>query len=285
MFWHRARSFWVERVGHRTAEVVFLSYPKAGSTWLRYLLGKYVQRLRGDDLSTPPPLFDEYVWWGGCRRHHPGFPTLRFTHGGLAWEEEGQTADDLSPELLVHPFRGKRVVHLVRSVPDILCSLHAHKKHQEKVFDGSVEAFIDDSVFGLEKAIRFFQIWDAHRGEAADYRIVRYEDLRAETLPALRGLLGFLGAPADEAAMAAAIEDASFDRMRRLEVEEKKNPRIRWSSGLTMFAEVRGEKTADSFHVRRGKVGGYRDSMSPDAVARLERRLREALPPSYGYAY
>ena len=41
--------------------------------------------------------------------------------------------------------------------------------------------------------------------------------------------------------------------------------------------------TANSYKVRRGKIGGYVDDMSAETIAYIDRRVRRELPAMYGY--
>ena len=102
---------------HRTTELYFIGYPKAGSTWVRYMLGRYVQLLcRLPDI----PLFDATDRWGRCESFCAG-PAMQFTHRPLLWH--AQRASDLDYRRVVRPFEDKRVVlqcrHRDRDTGDI----------------------------------------------------------------------------------------------------------------------------------------------------------------------
>jgi hypothetical protein len=55
------------------------------------------------------------------------------------------------------------------------------------------------------------------------------------------------------------------------------------SSGLGVFGPIDPTEPRSN-RVRSGKVGGYRAELRPETCARLERRIREALPARYRYA-
>jgi hypothetical protein len=44
------------------------------------------------------------------------------------------------------------------------------------------------------------------------------------------------------------------------------------------------EGNPDSFKVRRGKVGGYRDYFTPEQVRIVDAMVDEVLDPSFGYS-
>ena len=72
-----------------------------------------------------------------------------------------------------------------------------------------------------------------------------------------------------------AVEFASFDNLRQLE-----------SKGFFRQGgmKLRNPDDPNTFKVRRGKVGGYRDYFAAEQAAELEALVRERLSPSLGYA-
>jgi hypothetical protein len=85
--------------------------------------------------------------------------------------------------------------------------------------------------------------------------LIRYEDMLADTAATLLAALRFAGAKPDQARLDRAIAFASIDELRRQEAE----------SG---FREA--PRKVGSFF-RRGTAGGWRDDLSYDQVARIER--------------
>jgi hypothetical protein len=71
-----------------------------------------------------------------------------------------------------------------------------------------------------------------------------------------------------------AVRFGSFDNLRQLETKG-----FFRQGGLTL----RDPKDPNTFKVRRGKVGGYRDYFTPEQVAELEEIVRARLSPSLGY--
>ena len=47
---------------------------------------------------------------------------------------------------------------------------------------------------------------------------------------------------------------------------------------------LRNRNDPDTFKVRRGKVGGFRDYFEPEQVEKMERMVRERLWPGFGYS-
>ena len=95
------------------------------------------------------------------------------------------------------------------------------------------------------------------------------------TAAGLQRALAFVGlaaVPADR--VAAVVAECSFENMRRMEEE-----------GAAASGRLRAGSPSDpeSFKVRRGKVGGYRDYLGDADLRYIEDLMRRELPAAYGY--
>lgn len=260
---------------HRTTELYFVGYPKTGNTWVRFMLGRYVQLMCDMEYR---PLFDATDAWGRCERACVG-PAMHFTHRPLSWET--QSARNLDHDNVVRPFRGKRVVLITRHPLDTLVSLWMQRSHRGGTgHSGSLPEMLDDPAWGLDKFMRFHALWNQHRGDVRAFHLLRYEDLRTDPLDRFRALLAFLGIHADDPLIEQAVSEADFDNMRRIETAGT-GPAYR-SSGLSIFA-TGDTNNPDAFHVRRGKVGGYADYLDASEIARHQASIDASLPEFYGY--
>jgi hypothetical protein len=94
----------------------------------------------------------------------------------------------------------------------------------------------------------------------AEMIIVRYEDLKRDAASQLRRICALAGIERDDATVAAAVAQTTFERMK------KKESRLGW--------ETPGWPKDKPF-VRRGQTGSYRDEMPADV---LDAFLRDAEP-------
>lgn len=254
------------------ADIVIVSYGKAGRTWVRMLISRLYQLLYG----LPEVLlgFDNFHSRDGR------VPKIFFTHDNYIQDYTGQRGKSA--------FRGKRVILLVRNPQDVAVSQYFQWKFrmrpQKKALndypeDGSdipIYDFVMRPASGIAKIIDWMNGWASEIDQIAAMTVVRYEDLRADTAGELTRIAEFLGAPADEAAIRGAVEYASIENMRKLEAQRKF-----WLAGGRM--QARDRDNPDSYKVRRAKVGGYRDYFDDGQVARIDELVQEKLSPVFGY--
>ena len=266
---------WAESLLLGGADAAVVSYGKSGRTWLRLMLSRFYQRLHG----LPEGIFLEY---DNLSRRTPEIPTLFFTHGNYLRDFTGHF------DAVAEDFRDQRVLLLVRDPRDIAVSQYFQWKHrmsphkmwlnQYPAKDGelTVWQFVAKHEAGLDRAIRFLNVWADAASKLEAIEIVRYEDMRAEPEASLYRVLRFLGADPDEAGIRDAVEYAKFDNMRRLEDGMQVS-----ASGRRLVPGKRGK--SDSYKVRRAKVGGWRDYFDEEQIAALDARVTETLRPGFGY--
>jgi hypothetical protein len=89
-----------------------------------------------------------------------------------------------------------------------------------------------------------------------------YEEARKDPEASLRDVLGFLGFERIDAELVdQSIEFASFDSMKSMESEDRFDRKM---------LQPGDPSDPESFKVRRGKVGGFVDYLSPDDTRFIE---------------
>src|SRR5689334_21381249 len=150
------------------ANVVIISFPKSGRTFVRAMLSRLFQRRFGIDerrLLEFPMLLKAAA----------EVPRLLFTHAGDAM----RTADeiDLDPREYEHC----RVVLLARHPGDVAVSRYHHLKHRSRdrarrrLAEQPLETFIWSEQGGIPAIVRFMNQWAELARERKDVGIVRYE--------------------------------------------------------------------------------------------------------------
>lgn len=254
------RSWYAER----SADVVILSYPKCGRTWLRVMLGKTLALHfgLGDINYLANDLFaDTDAKSLRIRVSHDDNPH---------WKEPGKLSRKK------WRYRRQKVVFLVRDPRDVVVSMYFERSRREQVDVGSMSDFLEASVGSLDTIIEYYNIWAANRDQARDFLMIRYEDLQQGAAVELRRLLDFIGlSEVSNEHIAEAVEYSSFGNMRKMELGGEV------SSGRL---NPRDPSDKESFKTRKGIVGGYVEYLEPAQIESLERRITERLDPFFGYS-
>ena len=258
----------------KQADAVIVSFGKSGRTWLRVMLSRFYQVRHGLPESS-------LIGFDNLHSKNPQIPRLFFTHDNYLKDFTGNrdSKKDYYP---------KKVVLLVRDPRDVVVSQYFQWRHRMRPgkkrlnqypphgADVDIFQFALDQDAGLPKIVHFMNQWADEADKLEQLLVVRYEDMRRDTQAVLSRILEFIGTPATEQEARAAVEFASIENMKKMEQK-----RTFWLSGSRMVPGDR--KNPDSYKVRRGKVGGYRDYFDDAQVEQIEQYLQQHLRPVFGY--
>lgn len=228
LYYHLTLRSLREWIGHVRADAVLVSFPKCGRTWLRTMIDRALKLEHGD-----APLRLMVV--------HEDDPF---------WKSPAELATTKTE------YRHKKVILLTRNPKDTLVSSYFHKHDRQRLFPGTLADYLDETTGGLETIVTYARIWRANAAVPSAFLEVRYEDLHADPQGVLAAVLRFLDVPVSTASLAAAVQFASFEKMRARELAER-------------GADVPEE----SLKAREGRVGGHRTRLSPEQIAALDARL------------
>ena len=249
-------------------DAIILSIPKSGRTWLRAFLCAYFCRRFGLEFTLRTGRFDL-----------PGFPRIVFSHDLFEHRTKGDRWDRVRGKYLIPRGELKRakIVLLARDPRDCFVSLYLQLTRRDpnapvKLKQKTVSEMLRDKKFGLRAIIAAMNDWIDEFSRRDNFTLIRYEALRAAPAEHFRDLLGVLGEPSPDAnVFQEALEFSRFENMQKLEAAGA------FDSNILHPGDVRDP---ESFKVRRGKVGGYREYLSAedqrfaaDAMKELERRF------------
>ncbi len=236
-----------ERLERRTrdADVVVLSVPKSGRTWLRYFLAQYRFHRDGRPLSLDFPPAERS-------------PGVLFTHNYFDLFQDCRGEPRL---LFAEDLARKRCVILTRDPRDVVTSYYHQKRAREGVAVGSLRNFAGSDIYGVERVSAFvLELLDFAAASPESRLVLAYEDLQRDPPAEFRRFLRFVdGTAPDDHSLDTATKASGFDTMREVEI-----------------ALCREQKTGELFHrlgtpnwngdlnalkVRRGRVGGFRREM------------------------
>jgi hypothetical protein len=260
-------------------DVYLLSYPKCGRTWVTLQIGRALAQHYELDVPNLLKLstFGEEI---------PEVPHIRLTHDD---QPHRKRAHELSATR--EKLAGKKVILLVRDPRDVIVSYYHHKSRREPIrdlwwfqgkrkethnrFQGTLAEFLDVEIGGFDTLLRYYNVWEQAQHTPEAFLLLRYEDMQADPAGQLRRVLDFMGLAAiTDAEVKEAVEYASFRNMQKIESGEE----------VKSFKLKAGDvNDPNSYKVRRGKVGGYRDDLTPAQIEKLERKMAATLDPWLGY--
>jgi hypothetical protein len=238
---------WFRHRGIRPTDVLVASYPRSGSTWLRFLLFQI--------LTQEPAQFETVDRVIPRPARQAGAPRLLPGRGRLI-----QTHEVYRPEY-------QRAIYLVRDVRDVVVSEYNYQRGQglyTKGLEDFVEAFLQGRVNGYGPWSRNVLSWlDAAPTRRGDVLVIQFKELRQDPQDTLTKILDFLDTNVDASSIQSAIQANTVDKMREKESRARD----------TVF-KIWGDK--DHF-VRSGAVGGWRQTLTEEQIRLVEGASRETL--------
>jgi len=231
---------WARHRGITPQDVFIASYPRSGSTWLRFVL---LETLSGEP-ST--------------------FPSVNRLIPRVGIETPFRLADGGSIHATHEAYRSeyRRAVYLVRDVRDVMLSEHAFQTGLGLV-DLDLERYVPQF---LEGRLSRYGSWQKHveswirQSQATQgILVVKFEEMRRNTEETIRRIADFLGAPVSGEAIRSAIRNNSTERMRAKELETPQR------------VSKRGR------FVRAGAAGGWREALTLEQVRTIESRAGKEL--------
>jgi hypothetical protein len=235
----------------RLTDYYVISFPKCGRTWLNFFLGEYFAE-KYDTNKT--------LDFSGIIKPHYAVPRISFTHGPARPESIDQLKE-FQAEM-----KDNNIIFLTRDPRDVVVSYY-HQLNERRPYFGpdsfadvqamSMSDFIRHDLYGVEWIVTYMNTWYAVRNQFADFLLLRYEDMHQKPDEAFQSVLRFIGEDVDGSILSKAIERSSFTNMRKVE-----------KSGEVDDARLQPADTdnPDSYKVRKGKVGGYKEELSNDDI-------------------
>lgn len=251
-------------------DAIVISVPKSGRTWVRTFLCAYFCKRAGRPFTLRP---DQY--------QQAGIPRLIFSHDFAEQRMKARLWDRVRGKYLVpaRELSRARVILLVRDPRDAFVSLYMQLVHRtqetpQRLKETSAGDLLRDRRYGITAIIKTMNRWFVEFAHRKNFTLVHYESLRSAPERNFRALLATLGEPEpDSEALQYALEFSDFSNMQRLE-----------AAGVFDSKILRSRDVAnpESFKVRRGKVGGFRDYLSPEDQAFAAEALKQ-LDARFGY--
>jgi hypothetical protein len=236
----------------RADDLFIVSYPKSGNTWQRFLLANLLRPSEEITFLTINQIVPD-------------------VHQASHEELERQPSPRILKSHEAYTPRYPKALYVTRDPRSVAVSMY-HFLIGTKRFRASqpMEEFVNGFLRG--KYFRHFGSWGANvtswvsQVDAGNRNILllRYEDMKKNTVDELRRVASFLGLAADDHSLQSAVEKSSFERMQSLEEERNKlKPRENWDASRRF--------------VRKGSVDEWKELFSPEQNEMICRTFAEPM--------
>jgi len=230
---------------------VFLSYPKSGRTWVRFMVNSYLCHVYSLDL---PNVFAVEKKLGENN-------SIVWTHltGAMIMQRRYY---EMGPVDI-------RKVHqvpwllLVRNFYATLASAYYQARDRIKVFSGSPSQFLRSSRYGAIKLVSFFNMWEDLKPQLARTHLFAYESLAHDPRGTLSQILLALDLQPDDNLLDRVVALASFENMKELSLSP--------AYAGTPLAPL-DPKDPNTFKVRQGAgdARGYKSLFSEEDIRYID---------------
>jgi hypothetical protein len=226
-------------------DTFFVSYPKSGNTWVRFLVANLAYAGKNPDFCNIDTLVPDPEAMSKRSLERAARPRILKSH---------ECFDPRFP----------RVLYVVRDPRDVVLSeYHFDIKRRVIADDCPLPQFVSRFVTGPMNHPH--GTWGEHvaswfytRGNDPRLLLVKYELLQSQPVEEMRKVAEFLGIAASDRQLQFAVEQSSAQRMRELEKEQGH-----------LWASTR-ETRQDRPFVRSAKAGGWRSELPEASVAEIE---------------
>jgi hypothetical protein len=240
-------------------DAFLVSYPKSDRTWLRFALSHYFARTAALDIV--PDLVSTF-------RILPNFDRDRVRGLPAFVGKEPDLPLIAVSHLRYEPsyFANHPVILLVRDPRDVMVSAYFHATRHKHRFAGDIGSFLADRHQGVAALVQYLNGW-ADRIADNDTITLSYEVMSRDPTREMARLLHFLNLTVDNVALLDAAKSSQFSAMRKLEQQD----------GIPGHDYDRTDE--QSLRMRKGKVGGYAEHMSPADEAYILDQCNNRLTP------
>ncbi len=235
------------------SDTLLVSFPRSGSTWLRFMLAAAIADEPVDFSSV-----DEIIPFVGAGP----------TDDAAMWATSGHLIKSHERFSSFGPQGRHRFIYLIRDGRDVAVSyFYFCRRHGTwaGTFSSFLEAFLAGRLDGYGSWQSHVEGWLGDDRPRREHILIRYEDLHADAATEVRRCTDFLKTPLDEEALDRALAAGSADRMREAERRSSKSvadpsiPNIR-STRSSNWRELFAEDDLAEFRRRAGRafaLGGY----------------------------
>ena len=235
-------------LGIEQGDMFLASYPKSGSTWLAFMIANLMTEECDDQ-----KIADQRFLPGVGKQHEAKH---RLPCGGRLI----RTHEVWRPQYL-------RAIYVVRDGRDVAVSEYWHRRRVtgfEGDFSGFLEYWLRGYFTGAGAWAKHIEGWlTSPSNRNGEVLLVRYEDLKQDTVGELRRVADFLGLESSDERITSAVQASTLEKMKK---QEERSEGIKHR-----------EKDEKIPVVRKGNVGDWRNHFSDSDIERFSEHAGGAM--------
>jgi hypothetical protein len=175
-------------------------------------------------------------------------------------------------EAPLYPDLYPKTVYILRDPRAAYVSYYHHCIHDTGRTDWKIEDFIDEMLAnGCIRSLEPYLVrWDLHvaewleRANRQPVHFVKYEEMKQDCIATFRKVVDFLNLQCSEDDLQRAVARGDFNSMRKEEL----------THGAAPYSGTKGER---GFFVRKGKIDGWKEELSPQLAKKIETRFAHVM--------
>lgn len=254
-------------------DVLIVSYPKSGRTWLQNILVE-IGRIKTIGLLEEKTPISEALTLLAKSEYE--FPTILATHDKSSWEQVEPLHDDEQIKKVdFSSFENNKVIFLYRDPRDVLVSQYYHLIHRNKIAGVTKDDLIDNNIIGAKKLINFMNKWKTYADANQESVLsVSYEEMKKDSVATIMKLSNFINLDVSSEDVEKALENSNIKRMQKKQSSvDNKDP----------WTKTKDVKNKNSYQSRKGIIGEHNEFFDEDQLKRLNLILKENLLANFDY--
>ncbi|GAB0086184.1 sulfotransferase [Sergentomyia squamirostris] len=166
-----------------------------------------------------------------------------------------------------------KIVYTARNAKDTAVSFYHHYRNLQGYrgsFSDFVDAFLNDAVIYAPYDSHIFDFWNMREEE--NILFLTYEDMKKDHPSVIRKTAEFFGKSYTDEEIETLADHLTFDKM-------SKNESVNLINGMDNIQKMNNIRKKDESYnfIRKGKVGSYRDEMTPELIERFDTWIQERM--------
>jgi len=255
----------------REDDVLLVTYPKAGTTWICQIANLLIPQGDYDNIRQAAPILEFTMPDPDSKESEDGNEPKRVPCTDIVGKRKSPRvfSTHLYPSFFNEPLKhgNPRVIVLMRNPKDCLVSYYHFYRVTVPLgqFKGTFDEFYDmhrakHIVFG--DVIDHFKLWWEYKNDPR-FLFLWYEDMKLDLEDSIRTIVKFLQLDTTEEEIGEITEKSTFDSM-------SKNPKTNFEKGMD---------TKISKYMRKGCIGDWVNTMTDEQSYEIDERYKKELAP------